>query len=67
MIRLTKTAIVTGASSGSYHCKIIVVRFLNQLAYIGIGKHSDIALTKAGWNVVLIARRELEMQETAAQ
>ena len=37
------------------------------MAYIGIGKHSAIALSKAGWNVVLIARRERELQETAAQ
>jgi NAD(P)-dependent dehydrogenase (short-subunit alcohol dehydrogenase family) len=43
--------------------------FNNQeLAYkLGIGKHSAIALSKAGWNVVLIARREQELQETAAQ
>ena len=40
---------------------------LKKVAYIGIGKHSAIALSKAGWNVVLIARRELELQETAAQ
>jgi len=45
---MSKTAIVTGASSG-------------------IGKYSAIALSKAGWNVVLIARRELELQKTAAQ
>jgi len=45
---MSKTAIVTGASSG-------------------IGKHSAIALSKTGWNVVLIARRELELQKTAAQ
>jgi NADP-dependent 3-hydroxy acid dehydrogenase YdfG len=37
------------------------------LAYIGIGSHSAIALSKAGWNVVLMARREPELQKTAAQ
>ena len=37
------------------------------IIYIGIGKYSAIALSKAGWNVVLIARREQELQETAAQ
>jgi len=36
-------------------------------ASTGIGKHSAIALSKAGWNVVLIARREQELQETAGQ
>jgi NADP-dependent 3-hydroxy acid dehydrogenase YdfG len=36
-------------------------------AYIGIGRHSAIALSKAGWNVVLTARREVDLQETAAQ
>lgn len=48
MITMTKTAIVTGASSG-------------------IGRHSAIALSKAGWDVVLTARREVDLQETAAQ
>ena len=65
---MSKTAIITGASSGIV---IIVISlssyFFNQLAYKGIGKHSAIALSKAGWNVVLIARRELELQKTAAQ
>jgi NAD(P)-dependent dehydrogenase (short-subunit alcohol dehydrogenase family) len=52
---------------------VVIVRSLSsnfknqELAYIGIGKHSAIALSKAGWNVVLIARRELELQEAAAQ
>ena len=60
-------------SSLVHHQVVIIVRSLSssfksqELAYIGIGKHSAIALSKAGWNVVLIARRELELQETAAQ
>ena len=31
----------------------------------GIGKISAIALSKAGWNVVLTARREAELKATA--
>jgi NAD(P)-dependent dehydrogenase (short-subunit alcohol dehydrogenase family) len=30
----------------------------------GIGRASAVALSKAGWNVVLIARRVNELQET---
>jgi len=44
---MTKTAIVTGASSG-------------------IGKQSAIALSKAGWHVVLTARRLDHLKETAS-
>ncbi|KAK0485354.1 oxidoreductase protein [Armillaria luteobubalina] len=42
---MSKTAIVTGASSG-------------------IGRQSAIALSNAGWNVVLTARREEALQES---
>ncbi|KAK0201598.1 oxidoreductase protein [Desarmillaria ectypa] len=42
---MSKTAIVTGASSG-------------------IGRQSAISLSKAGWNVVLTARREEALQES---
>ncbi|KAF8909003.1 hypothetical protein CPB84DRAFT_1959119 [Gymnopilus junonius] len=43
---MSKTAIITGASSG-------------------IGRESAIALSKAGWNVVLTARRLDQLNETA--
>jgi len=33
----------------------------------GIGRASAIALSKAGWNVVLIARREEKLRETESQ
>lgn len=42
---MSKTAIITGASSG-------------------IGRQSAIALSNAGWNVVLTARREEALQES---
>ena len=45
---MTKTAIITGASSG-------------------IGKSSAIALSKAGWNLVLTARREDALHATAKE
>lgn len=32
----------------------------------GIGRHSAIALSKAGWNTVLTARRLAGLKETAA-
>ena len=44
----TKTAIITGASSG-------------------IGKSSAIALSKAGWDLVLTARREDALHATAQE
>ena len=31
----------------------------------GIGRHSAIALSKAGWNIVLTARRMAGLKETA--
>jgi len=33
----------------------------------GIGRASAIALSKTGWNVVLIARREEKLRETESQ
>lgn len=61
---MAKTAIITGASAGSDYLKTTVPKFWQSK---GIGKHSAIALSKAGWNVVLIARREQELQETSGQ
>ena len=52
---------------------MVIVRSLSssfkiqELACIGIGRHSAIALSNVGWNVVLTARREMDLQETAAQ
>ena len=53
-----------------HHQVVVIVRSLSsslKVNTLGIGKHSAIALSKAGWNVVLIARREPELQEAAAQ
>ncbi|KAJ6543995.1 hypothetical protein B0H19DRAFT_1221811 [Mycena capillaripes] len=47
---MAKTAIITGSSSGKTS---------------GIGRESAVALSKAGWNVVLTARREHALHETA--
>lgn len=40
-------------------------QWANQRITIGIGRQTAIALSKAGWNVVLTARREKELLETS--
>lgn len=56
-----KTALVTGASSG--HLFIYNKSPPNALS-LGIGRATAIALLKAGWNVILTARRNDALQET---
>lgn len=61
----TKTAIITGASSGNRKPSWPDVADADvHLFHSGIGKASAIALSEAGWNVVLIARRVNELRET---
>ena len=68
-----KTAIITGASSGLYLPSISPSfgkkksRWMIKSIHSGIGRASAIALSKAGWNVVLIARREEKLRETESQ
>src|SRR5690348_5814019 len=61
--RPTKTAIITGASSGVY-LLFKIFSFQGPKSNLGIGKASAIALSKAGWNVGLIARRVDKLHET---
>ena len=73
-----KTAIITGASSGLYLPSISPSfekkkkkkkksRWMIRSIHSGVGRASAIALSKAGWNVVLIARREEKLRETESQ
>lgn len=63
-----KVAIVTGASSGMC-IPIIPPRATPPIhhhdPFLGIGKTTAITLSKAGYRVVLVARREPELKATA--
>jgi NADP-dependent 3-hydroxy acid dehydrogenase YdfG len=49
----------------AYLSKLMAKTVIVTGASSGIGKISAIALSKAGWNVVLTARREAELKVTA--
>ncbi|RXW24512.1 hypothetical protein EST38_g1368 [Candolleomyces aberdarensis] len=53
--------------STAYLSKLMAKTAIVTGASSGIGKTSAIALSKAGWNVVLTARREAELKSTAQE
>ena len=62
-----KVAIITGASSGTSSVRGIVELTADQHPRCtGIGRHTAIALSAAGWRLTLTARRLPELQETKA-
>ena len=60
-----RVAIITGASSGTYFTICVIPKRL--ICFVGIGKASAVALAKAGWSVVLFARRVDKLKEAQEQ
>jgi NAD(P)-dependent dehydrogenase (short-subunit alcohol dehydrogenase family) len=61
-----RVAIITGASSGTLTYAPFLIRRAGCDRLIpGIGRASAIALSAAGWKVVLFGRREEELRNTA--
>lgn len=63
---MTKIALITGASSGtSYHPNVPIA--YSRRRHLGIGRVTATALSKAGWDIVITARRLDRLEETKTQ
>lgn len=64
MVAVGKVAVITGASSGRLDGRKDIPRLADQI--VGIGRATAVKLSSEGWAVVLSARRENELENTAS-
>jgi NAD(P)-dependent dehydrogenase (short-subunit alcohol dehydrogenase family) len=62
-----KVALITGASSGTFFKDQYSHLVLKHHYLVGIGRATAIALSEAGWALVLFARRMEQLRETQAK